>query len=106
MLRVCSHYGLEAGQNSPFERAVSDTPTLFLSGELDPVTPPATASKAAEYFSYHWNIVRDNVSHDVITHSDCARFLASWFIYHPQEDLDNRIKECEPEATAIPFLLE
>lgn len=106
MHRVCSNYGLAFNQSLSLNRYLSDTPVLLLSGELDPVTPPATANQAADNFSYHWNSVQANVSHDVITHSSCARFLASWFIYHPQEDLDSRVNDCEPEATSIPFLLE
>ena len=103
---VCSNFGLTTSQSTLLDRYTSDTPALLLSGELDPVTPPSTANRAAKNFSYHWNIVRKNVSHDVISHSGCSRFLASWFIYHPQEDLDNRMKECDPEAGSIAFLLK
>ena len=106
MHSVCSNYGVNASQEFNFDRYISDTPVLLLSGELDPVTPPSTATTAAELFSFHWNIVRSNISHDVISHSSCSRFLAAWFIYHPQEDLERRIMECEPEAITIPFLLE
>jgi pimeloyl-ACP methyl ester carboxylesterase len=105
MSRVCSSYAAEAGTdvlNQPF---TSDTPALFLSGELDPVTPPASAAKAAVKYGYHWNITIENVSHDVVSHSACARFLASWFLYHPQEDLDSRREDCEPEA-GLQFLLD
>jgi len=69
------------------------------------VTPLASARKAALRYSYHWNIARENVSHDVISHSECARYLASWFVYHPFEDLEIKMQECEPEG-ALQFLLE
>ena len=95
MQRVCTEYGIAAKPNRRFNLTVSETPTLFLSGELDPVTPPENASKAAQRSIYHWNIVRANVSHDVIIHSSCARLLASWFIYHPQEDLESRENDCQ-----------
>lgn len=102
---VCSSYGARSQKdllNAPY---TSVTPTLFLSGQLDPITPPVSASRASIKYSYHWNIVRESTSHDVISHSACARFLASWFIYHLQEDLDDRLNECEPEAV-IQFLPE
>ena len=94
---VCTDYDALPGPDLLQLPFTSDTPVLMLSGELDPVTPPASALQAALHYSYHWSITRDNVSHDVISHSACARFLASWFIYHPEEDLELRMKECEPE---------
>ena len=94
---VCSSYGALPGTDLLQQPFTSDTPVLFLSGELDPVTPPASALKAAVHYSYHWHITQSNSSHDVISHSSCARFLASWFLYHPEEDLELRIEECEPE---------
>ena len=102
---VCSSYGARSQKDLLTAPYTSDTPTLLLSGELDPITPPASASRASVKYIYHWNIVRESTSHDVISHSACARFLASWFIYHLQEDLDYRLNECEPEA-AIRFLPE
>ena len=105
MSRICSNYGSTSETDLLKYPFTSDVPALFLSGELDPVTPPASALKAAGYYSYHWNIVRDRASHDVISHSACARFLASWFLYHLQEDLESRIEECKPEE-AIRFLLQ
>ena len=102
---VCSNYGALPGTDLLQQSFSSDTPVLFLSGELDPVTPPASALKATVHYSYHWHITRSNSSHDVISHSPCARFLASWFLYHPEEDLDLRIEECEPEED-LQFLLD
>ena len=105
MRDVCSSYGALPGTDLLQQSFLSDTPVLFLSGELDPVTPPASALKAAAHYSYHWHITRSNSSHDVISHSPCARYLASWFLYHPEEDLDFRIEECEPEED-LQFILD
>lgn len=105
MRRVCSNYGAASETDLLLHPYTSDTPTLFLSGELDPVTPPATAHMASAHYSYHWNIVRESSSHDVISHSSCARFLASWFLYHLEEDLESRMQDCESEA-AVQFLLD
>ena len=105
MESVCSNYGAIAENDLLQQPFNSDTPVLLLSGELDPVTPAASALKAAVHYEYHWNITRRNASHDVISHSACARFLASWFVYHPEEDLDVRIEECEPEED-LQFVLE
>ena len=112
MRQICAAYGITP---NPALRApqparhdpISDTPTLFLSGKLDPVTPPSSASKAARHFSNHWNIVRETISHDVITYSSCARTLASWFIYHPYEDLELiESGYCNARDYAVDFLLK
>ena len=106
MLHICSNYGIEANTSWDSEEYTSSTPTLMLSGELDPVTPQASATEAAEKYSYHWNFVFDDVAHDVISHSKCAQELASWFIYHVNEDLNRRFEECEPHENKIIFELE
>ncbi len=103
MEKICAEYGIVAETRGLDSRAVSDTPTLYFSGELDPVTPPASADKAALKSTYHWDIVRENISHDVVSHSGCARLLASWFVYHPQEDLDSRAAGCEPSRNRLVF---
>jgi pimeloyl-ACP methyl ester carboxylesterase len=105
MLDFCTEFNISAQPyySQPYQ---SDTPVLMLSGELDPVTPPSNATKAGEKYSYHWDFVFDNVSHDVISHSSCARHLASWFVYHVDEDLDVRREECEVEENTIAFELE
>ena len=105
MNRICSNFEISSITDLLQQSYLSNTPTLFLSGELDPVTPQASALKVAARYSYHWNIVRANVSHDVISHSSCARYLASWFLYHPQEDLARRMEECEAEDD-LQFLLD
>ncbi len=106
MQRICSEYEIAADPTVQNDATSSSTPTLFLSGSLDPVTPPSGALEAAKNFRYHWNIVRDNVSHDVISHSSCARLLASWFVYHPQEDLALKESElCESTPYTIDFEL-
>ena len=102
---VCSSYGALPGTDLLQQSFTSDTPVLFLSGELDPVTPPASALKASLHYSYHWHITQRNSSHDVISHSPCSRFLASWFLYHPEEDLELRMEECESEED-LQFILD
>jgi len=105
MYRVCTEYGIAAEPGWQLLSGSINTPTLFLSGEYDPVTPPANAARVAENTAYHWNIVRENISHDVISHSSCARLLASWFIYHLEEDLDERAADCDVTGNSLQFLL-
>ena len=104
-LDFCTAFDIESqpGYSAPH---TSGTPTLMLSGNFDPVTPPSNASQEAAKYAYHWDLVFENVSHDVISHSACARNLASWFIYHLEEDLDGRYAECELDENRLDFELE
>jgi pimeloyl-ACP methyl ester carboxylesterase len=93
---VCKSYQIERGTDLLQQPYQSLTPALFLSGDLDPVTPPTSVAQATAAYEYHWHIVEKNVSHDVVSHSQCAQYLASWFIYHPREDLEARRAACAP----------
>ncbi|MBZ4418066.1 alpha/beta hydrolase [Myxococcus sp. RHSTA-1-4] len=56
------------------EPVVSDVPTLLLSGELDPVTPPAWAEEAKRTLSRSLHVVVPGVGHNTVG-ADCARTL-------------------------------
>ena len=62
-----------------FEPTVSDIPTLLLSGNHDPVTPPSQANLAAKTLSRHKHIVVAGMGHIVSPHP-CARRVISKFI--------------------------
>jgi pimeloyl-ACP methyl ester carboxylesterase len=62
-----------------FEPTVSDIPTLLLSGNHDPVTPPSQANLAAKTLSHHKHLVVAGMGHIVSPHP-CARRIISKFI--------------------------
>lgn len=71
-----------------FKNAVhSDIPTLLLSGEFDPVTPPAFADKAAETLSNSTHLVAKGLGHGVFMHG-CMPFVIRDFIETPSESVD------------------
>ena len=105
MQSVCDAYGIRALPDILARSYSSDTLTLFLSGELDPVTPPENADKAAASYRYQWHFTEPYASHDVISHSQCARYLTSWFFYHPQEDLALKKQQCG-HTPRVPYKLE
>ncbi len=66
----------------------SDVPTLLLSGEADPVTPPADAVRAAQGLTRHRNLVLEGEGHGQVA-TGCVPQLMAEFLDHPvPESLD------------------
>jgi pimeloyl-ACP methyl ester carboxylesterase len=80
---------------------VSDKPVLLLSGEDDPVTPPANAALAAETLSNSRQLVAPGQGHITIFRG-CMPKLAAQFIEAPGDSLD---AACLDTLTASPFFL-
>jgi pimeloyl-ACP methyl ester carboxylesterase len=57
---------------------VSDTPTLLLSGALDPVTPPAYGAEVARTLSNSRHIVAGGYGHIVSAHACAPRLVAAF----------------------------
>ena len=62
--------------------AMIDTPTLMLSGALDPVTPPRRAEAAGKFMRHAQHLVVDNAGHG-ISQLGCAPRLLREFIDKP-----------------------
>jgi len=75
----------QAGQAAPEERrpATSDVPILLLSGELDPVTPPAWAKLAAKDLPHAVRLDFRGVGHGVLAAHACAGVITGRFLDHP-----------------------
>lgn len=78
----------------------SDIPTLLLSGELDPVTPPRFADMAAQTLSNSLHIVAPGQGHNVI-HQGCVPKLVQQFLNEASvSELDS---ECVNTLGPEPF---
>ncbi len=64
----------------------SDVPTLLLSGEADPVTPPADAERVARGLAHHRHLVLDGEGHGQIATGCVPRLMAQF------------LKDAKPEA--------
>ncbi|GLX84357.1 transporter [Thalassotalea loyana] len=62
-----------------FEPVTANIPTLILSGNLDPVTPPSNGDYSDKSLPNSKHIVADNASHIVVT-SECAIDLVDEFL--------------------------
>ena len=67
------------------EAVVSDIPTLLLSGQFDPTTPPKWADLAAETLSNSYSFVIPMAGHGVGIDTPCGRKLMGSFLYWPDQ---------------------
>lgn len=76
---VCERLGLEAGEGTG---AIirSDVPTLVLSGEFDPITPPSWGEAVVEHLPNGVHYVIAGNGHGAVFTSRCALGLATQFI--------------------------
>ncbi|WP_287128226.1 alpha/beta fold hydrolase [Candidatus Cyanaurora vandensis] len=93
------------GQVSPdFKKPVtSRTPVLLLSGEVDPVPPPANGTQASRTLANSLHIVAPGQGHIVISRG-CIPKIVTRFISQGQvKDLETA---CVKDLRAVPFFLD
>ena len=71
------------------EAVVSNIPTLLLSGQFDPTTPPRWADLAAETLSNSYSFVIPMAGHGVGIFTPCGQKLMGRFLYRPVESPDS-----------------
>ena len=77
------------------EPVVSDIPTLLLSGQFDPATPPRWAAIAAETLSNSFSFVLPMAGHGVGIDTTCGRTLMSKFLVSPRT---NPVSPCTVQS--------
>jgi pimeloyl-ACP methyl ester carboxylesterase len=80
----------------------SNTPTLLLSGEADPVTPPAGADRAAQGLAHHRHLVLAGEGHGQLGTGCVPRLMAAFLDRPSPEDLDTG---CLKQHRPAPFFL-
>jgi len=70
------------------QAVVSDIPTLILSGEHDPITPPSWGFSAAEHLSQAQYLVFPGSAHGVLGSSGCTFRVLEAFLSAPEEPID------------------
>ncbi|MCP5096126.1 MAG: alpha/beta fold hydrolase [Chloroflexi bacterium] len=80
---ICSDWPIVEAESWVKEPVVSDIPTLVLSGEFDPVTPPKYAQEAAEHLSNSYVYEFSGVGHNPVGGSSCARDMVAEFLSNP-----------------------
>ncbi|MDT8319729.1 MAG: alpha/beta hydrolase [Xanthomonadales bacterium] len=84
------------------EPVAADVPTLLLSGELDPVTPPEYAERVAAHFSDSTHLVAPGQGHIVTTRGCMGDLVSEFIVSGGRAKLDT---ECISRLEASPYFL-
>jgi hypothetical protein len=84
----CAMWNVEPLGEEVSAPVVSDIPTLILSGEFDPNTPPGGGSLVAETLSRSYVFTFPGVGHNVVGNSLCAQSMVLDFLAEPTEEPD------------------
>ncbi len=84
------------------EPVSSDVPVLLLSGEADPVTPPANGEQAAKTLTNSLHLVVPEMGHGQFYRGCMPRVITSFI---QQGSLENLDTTCVSEVKAPPFFL-
>lgn len=90
---------VDADLHAPLQSAI---PTLLLSGEADPVTPPADAERAAAGLSRHRHLILRGEGHGQLATGCVPRLMAEFLTDAAPENLD---AACILQHTPEPFFL-
>jgi len=96
LMQVCQQWPTFTPPKNFGDMVKSDIPTLLLSGELDPVTPPAWAEIAGEGLSNKKHFVAKKAGHGLVTQT-CAATMVDEFLENTKfEDIDDSCLDKQP----------
>jgi pimeloyl-ACP methyl ester carboxylesterase len=101
-LEICKLWprgAVDADLHSPLR---SDIPTLLLSGEADPVTPPADAERAARGLAHHRHLILSGEGHGQVATGCVPKLMAEFLDTPAAERLD---AACLERHTPAPFFI-
>ncbi|MFQ3645363.1 MAG: alpha/beta hydrolase [Anaerolineae bacterium] len=86
----CNIWDIEAGPALENEPVVSDIPVLVMSGEYDPITPPAWGQAAADFLPNSTHFVFPGMGHGLldVVGKPCPNTIAVQFLLDPFSPLD------------------
>ncbi len=83
-LAVCGKWGVAKADAREKQAVRSDVPTLLLSGQYDPITPPSYAQDAAKTLSRGMSVEFPGIGHDPVTTSGaCGESIILGFFQQP-----------------------
>ena len=88
-LKVCNHWGIQLLPRASLEPVVSDIPTLLMSGDFDPITPPEYAAALLPTLSKGKYVVFPTGTHGQAVTSACANGIIRRFLDNPVADIDS-----------------
>lgn len=93
---ICEHWPTFDAPENFGDKVTSDIPTMLLSGELDPVTPPAWGSLAAEGLSNSKHYIAKNAGHGLITQSCAANMISEYLENLNFDDVNSACLDKQP----------
>jgi pimeloyl-ACP methyl ester carboxylesterase len=78
-MKACAFWPVGQVENAYYDSAESDVPALILSGELDPITPPAWGQQVASHWKNSRHVVVPGVGHGTVA-SGCVMKVMHEFI--------------------------
>lgn len=105
---ICAAWGIETEpgtQNDPVE---SDIPTMIVTGEFDPITPPEYGEDLQANLSNSFLVNLGNQGHDPLSNSgECGLTLINTFLEDPDAGpdttcVDAAVLDLTPDAPASP----
>ena len=85
---ACALFEVESTVDNVHAPVTSDVPVLIMSGELDPVTPPAYGEMVAQHLPNAFSYVFPDMGHSSILQGDCAASLMAGFLNDPTREPD------------------
>jgi pimeloyl-ACP methyl ester carboxylesterase len=88
-LKICGAWDVKAAPAAYKKRVTSSVPTLLLSGQYDPITPPSNATEVARTLSRSHHYEFPGSGHGVKLSSACANRMAQAFLARPSASPDS-----------------
>jgi pimeloyl-ACP methyl ester carboxylesterase len=86
---VCAVWPVERLPDYAFEPVTSDVPTLLISGQFDPVTPPENAEVVAAHLSHSYVYTFPGLGHAVFGDHQCPLTMVLDFVNDPSQPPDS-----------------
>ncbi len=101
-ISACDIWKVEALDEGVKTSVKSDIPTLLLSGEFDPTTPPSMAEIASESMRKTYAFTLPGTAHGALGSGDCATAIMLGFLNDPTSKPD---MGCLQEMHSVEFLV-
>lgn len=85
---LCEAWPVDLVPDYAHEPVSGDIPTLLLSGQFDPITPPANADLVAGMLPYSYRYTLPGIGHGALSNSACAMAVTLDFLNDPYQAPD------------------
>lgn len=101
--QLCNLWNVQSLPGAINEAVESDVPVLLLSGNFDPITPPANAERVAATLPHSFSFTFPNTGHGALNSEKCAEQIANAFLNDPSQRPDATcIDALKPPAFIVP----